>query len=156
MNQHRVAVIRQLTNALRKTFDADYPDLPFRVVYTGPEFQMEATKYPAIYVAYQESNIQNAGLGHRIQAVDVNGMDRLLNQAIAQGAAQFTAMALTPYERDSLLDAISDLLVFSKNGAVAKNTFWKEITDEDFPLVDPQYRDGHAGRSKQYTGSMAV
>jgi hypothetical protein len=132
MNQHRVAIIRQITNALRKTFDADYPDLPFQVVYTGPEFQMEAIKYPAIYVAYQEASIQNAGLGHRIEAIDNSGMDRLLSQAIAQGAVQFTVGALTAYERDSLLDAISDLLIFSKNSSVAKETFWKEITDEDF------------------------
>lgn len=132
MNQHRVAVIRQITNALRKTFDTDYPDLPFKLVYTGPEFQMEATKYPAIYIVYQESNIKNAGLGHRLHAIDTDGTDRLLNQAIAQGAVQFTAMALTAFERDALLDALSDLLIFSKEGASAKNTFWKEITDEDF------------------------
>jgi hypothetical protein len=129
---HRVAVLEQVTNALRKTFDSDYPNLDFRVVYTGPEFQMEAQKYPAIYVAYQESQIRNAGLGHRIQAIDTEGMDRLLKQAIALGAIQFTAVALTPLERDALMDALSDILLFSKGGSAAKSTFWKEINDEDY------------------------
>lgn len=132
MDQHRVAVLSQVTNALRKTFDSDYPDLGFEVVYTGPEFQMEAQRYPAVYVAYQESQIRTAGLGHYIQTVDTQGMDRMLKQSIALGAIQFTAMALTPLERDSLMDALSDLLLFSKGGVAAKATFWKEITDEDF------------------------
>lgn len=132
MNQHRVAIIRQVTNALRKTFDSDYPDLNFRVVYTGPNFQMEAAKYPAVYVSYAETDIRNAGLGHRLEAIDDQGMNRLLLQAIAQGSIQFTVMALTPLERDSLMDAISDLLVFSRHGSSAKQTFWNEIHDEDF------------------------
>jgi hypothetical protein len=131
-NQHRIAVIRQVTNALRKTFDADYPDIGFRVVYTGPNFQMEPEKYPAVYVAYGETSLQSAGLGHRIAAVDEDGMDRLLKQSIAQGTIQFTVMALTPFERDSLLDAVSDLLLFSKDGQISKSVFWKEIHDEDF------------------------
>lgn len=132
MNQHRVAVLRQLTNALRKTFDADYPYVPFELIYTGPEFQMEPEKYPAIYVAYQETSLRAAGLNNRFATIDDQGLDRLLQQAIALGAVQFTAMALTPEERDSLLDALSDILIFSRKASPAKSTFWNEIHGEDF------------------------
>ena len=45
---HRVAVIRQVVNALRKTFDADYPDEMFNATYIGPNFQLDRAKYPAI------------------------------------------------------------------------------------------------------------
>jgi hypothetical protein len=131
---HRVAVIRQVTNALRKTFDGTFPetDLFPNQIYTGPNFQYERQNYPAIYVAYQEQEIKNIGLGHRIRAVDDQGLDRILSQAIASGAIQFTVMALTPLERDTLMDALSDVLVFGKNNQSHKAIFWKEINDADF------------------------
>ena len=129
--RHRTAVIDQVTNALRKTFDSDYPDDMFKVVYTGPNFQMEQQSYPAIYVAYQESSIKNIGLGHRVAAVDTQGFDRLLRQSIAEGSIQLTVMALTPLERDVMLDNLMDAIMFGKDSPT-KNAFWNEIFDEDF------------------------
>lgn len=130
---HRVGVIRQVTNALRKTFDSDYPDPMFRDVYVGPNFQLAREKYPAIYVAYQESNIRQAGLGHKLNIIDDEGLDRVVQQAIAEGAIQFTVMALTPYERDVLLDYVSDILLFSRrDGSVNKSVFWQQIHTADY------------------------
>lgn len=130
-SSHRVAVIRQVTNALRKTFDADYPDQMFRVVYTGPNFQMKRASYPAVYVAYGETSIQNIGLGHRVAGFDAQGQDRLFKQAIAAGTIQFTVMALTPLERDTLMDDLMDVFMFGKEQP-AKSAFWTEIFGEDF------------------------
>jgi len=128
---HRVAVIRQVVNALRKTFDADYPDKMFDTVYIGPEFQMTAERYPAIFVAYQERSIQDIGLGHYFEGIDEQGMDRRFRQAIAQGAIQFTVMAATPYERDTLMDDLMDVIMFGKEDA-NKSAFWNEIFDDDW------------------------
>jgi hypothetical protein len=130
---HRKAVIRQVTNALRKTFDTDYPDEMFRDIYLGPNFQMAREKYPAIYVAYQENDIRQIGLGHLLDVIDDQGMDRVVQQAVARGAIQFTVMALTPLERDTLMDYLADLLLFSrKDDSVSKNVFWREIHDAGY------------------------
>lgn len=128
---HRVAVIRQVVNALRKTFDSDYPDSMFQAVYIGPNFQLTQEKYPAIFVAYQERSIQDIGLGHYVEGTDEQGMDRRFRQALAQGAIQFTVMAQTPLERDTLLDDLMDVIMFGKED-VNKSAFWREIFDDDW------------------------
>jgi len=131
MTSHRVAVISQVSNALRKTFDSNYPDPMFRDIYVGPEFQLAREKYPAVYVRYQESEIKNIGLGHRVAAVDDQGMDRLLRQAIATGSIQFTVMALTPLERDTMMDNLVDLFMFGKE-ETERSAFWTNIFDESY------------------------
>lgn len=124
--------MRQVVNALRKTFDLDYPDQMFQAVYIGPNFQMTPAKYPAIFVAYQESNIRMIGLGHYLDGIDEQGMDRRFRQAIAQGAVQLTVMAQTPLERDTLMDDLMDAIMFGRYAPSVTNTFWNEIVDDDY------------------------
>lgn len=132
---HRVAVLGQVTNALRKTFDADYPDPMFQAVYIGPNYQLARAKYPAIYIAYQENSIQNIGLGHRVSGIDADGMDRTFKQAISRGAIQFTVMAMTPLERDTLMDDLMDVFMFGKENT-NKSAFWNEIFGADFVWLE--------------------
>lgn len=132
---HRVAVIQTVTNALRKTFDGGYPYELFRNIYIGPEFQMELSKYPAIIVRYNERVIRNVGLGHFVEDVDGEGLDRLYQQWWFEGSVVFTVIGRTALERDRLMDHLVDVIGPGKY-ADAVSPFFQEIYDDDFIILN--------------------
>jgi len=140
----RVAVIRQVVNALRKTFDNDYPDTSLRNLYIGPDFQYERSKYPAIIIRFEPTTVRNLGMGHYVVDTDNQGFDRIYHQWYFEGSIAFTVWALSSYQRDVLLDNIMDVIAF---GRYKTNTsaFYNEIYDDDFITLNMQTEDIRPG-----------
>jgi hypothetical protein len=132
---HRTGVIRQIVNALRKTFDTGYPEQVFRDIYVGGEFQMELSRYPAIIVRYQERTIRNMGLGHYVVDEEGDELDRRYQQWYFEGTLIFTIIGRSTYERDLLMDHFVDVVGPGKYRA-STAPFFEELYDDDFIILN--------------------
>ena len=134
--KHRTGVIRQVTNALRKTFDAGFLSDPmFQSVYVGPEFQFEESRFPMVIIRYHETVLRNIGLGHSVQAVDEEGFTQDYRHWYFEGNVVFSVLALNQFERDTLMDAVSNVIGAGRFQA-DMSPFWQEIYDDDFIILN--------------------
>lgn len=129
------ALTREVTDALRDTFDDQYPEEYFRGIYAGPEFQQDRQRYPAIIWRYQIRELKNVGLGHFIQDVDEDtGSEVEWQQWLFWGTATFNALSLTTQGRDELVDNLLAVLAHGRKDPVL-GRFHQDIYDNDWILL---------------------
>lgn len=104
-----------LIEALKLTFDSQYPVAEFQGVRVGMEYPVDTQQYPSIWVDYDDTQaLVKAGIRHE---ETVNPED---NTTVApftrfrfQGYISLTVVALTSLERDRLFDEIVNVVAFS-------------------------------------------
>src|SRR4051794_26890157 len=111
--RYRTTIIRQIILALRDVFNSVYPQTEFASLNIVPKNQLSEIDYPAIVVNYNGGRITNAGVGHREYFPDPQGNVREWGHRRFEGEFEFTAVALSPLERDILVDALVEVLSFS-------------------------------------------
>lgn len=103
-----------LTDAMKVTFDEDYPVAQFQNLKVSIEFPIERTDFPSIWVDFEMAGqLQNAGVAHQELAVG-NTTVGTLSRWRFQGYAVFTIFAFTSLERDLLFDEVLKVLAFGK------------------------------------------
>ena len=113
--QHRRLVYRTIIEALRAAFDGYYNrDRQFTNLKITQEYPYEKVDYPAIVVEYQNTLVANAGVGHREWFHDQDGNLRVWNHNRFEGTLYFTCYALSTLDRDTLADALVELVRFGK------------------------------------------
>ena len=120
-----------LTDGLRQTFDANYPEEDFRNINIGMEFPVEKQDYPAIWVDYiPVGDLRKVGIGH-IEYDEGPTRARSFTRWEFQGHASFTVLALTSFERDRLHDEVVRVMAFGKE-IPATNEYRSYIEENEF------------------------
>lgn len=102
-----------LVDAMRQTLDAEYPEGDFRDIRVSIEYPVEQEDYPSIWVDFHATaNLEIAGINHREYDVGDADESRPFSRWRFQGAASYTAVALTSLERDRLLDQLIRIMAF--------------------------------------------
>ena len=131
----RTALTREVTDALKATFDSSFPEVGLQDLNVGPEFQREKASYPMIYIVFQERLLSNEGLGHFVESFDdETGETKRYQQWYFQGSLTFNCLALTSQGRDELADNLLNVLAFGKANPFYKK-FHDDIYDNDWILM---------------------
>lgn len=128
---YKVGIKEEIINALRLVFDKDtYPDKTYAgKVYIGSEYPNTEIQYPMIIIRYQPSLLKNIGIAHYELDVD-NPLQKLLHWRF-QGSLQFQVNALTPLDRDSIIDGLLTILAFGPEIPSFQN-FRYQVMDQTF------------------------
>lgn len=103
------------TQALRATFDDNFPDEDFRNLRIGMEYPVKAQDYPSIWVDFDPvGTLTVAMIGADEYSPRTDGGFDTLYRWNAAGSLSFTVVALTSLERDRLFDAVASVLAFSR------------------------------------------
>ncbi len=104
-----------LVEALKKTFDGDFPDPDFRGINVSIEYPVEPQHYPGIWVDYTDSaSLRAAGIDHfEFTEPGDSGYVRRFTRWRFAGYASFTVVALTSLERDRLFDQLVRVMAFT-------------------------------------------
>jgi hypothetical protein len=102
-----------LVEAMKRTFDADFPEPDFRNLRVGIEFPFDQQDYPGIWVDFTPtSELAVAGIAHVEHAVGEGGVVRPYTRWRYGGMASYTMVALTSFERDRLFDEVVKVMAF--------------------------------------------
>lgn len=126
-----------LVEAIKQTFDDEYPVPEFRGIHASIEFPMERQQYPGIWVDFNPvGNIQRAGIAH-VEYADPSdeGHSRQFTRWRFQGEASFTIVAMSSLERDRLHDEMVRVIAFGTEQA-STSQFRSYIEDNEFIAVD--------------------
>lgn len=123
-----------LREALKRTFDADYPNADFVDLHTTLSFPAEEQDYPGIWVGFEPGGqLETAGIDHREYMTDANtGKDFRVRRWRYTGQATYTIVALSNLERDRLFDEVVKILAFSSENP-ERATFRQYV--ETNPLI---------------------
>lgn len=126
-----------LTEAIKTTFDAEYPVAEFRDLHASIEFPFEKQNYPGLWVDYNPvGSLQIAGVNHYEYAQDEGSPTaRRYTRWYFKGHATFTVVALTSLERDRLYDEMVRVMAFGREDA-ATSQFRSYIEDNEFLAVN--------------------
>lgn len=105
-----------LVQAMKATFDNDFPVQEYRNLPIGIEYPEEAAHYPGIWVDFDlAGDLSIAGIGHReyIEQV-IDGQDRWgeVTRWTFEGSATFTIVSLSALSRAKLLDEVIRIIGF--------------------------------------------
>lgn len=104
-----------LVEAVKRVFDADYPEADFRDVHVSMEYPDALAHYPGVWVDFQPGmdGLQAAGIGHvEWSGEGDDGSRRQFTRWRFGGSAQFTCVAMTSLERDRLVDEFIKIIAF--------------------------------------------
>lgn len=125
-----------LVQAVKNTFDQDYPVSDFRNIRTSIEFPVDPQDYPGIWVDWEDTGaVRIAGIGHHeFSDPAQDGSRRRFTRWRFQGTAQFTVVALSSLERDRLYDEMVRVLAFGNYAVDAPqiNAFRQTIENNEF------------------------
>lgn len=126
-----------LTEAIKITFDADYPVAEFRGLHASIEFPFEKQNYPGLWVDYNPVGaLQVAGVGHYEYDPNESGTSaRRFTRWMFKGYATFTVVALSSLERDRLYDEVVRVMAFGDEQS-ATSDFRSYIEDNEFLAVN--------------------
>lgn len=142
-----------VVNALRMTFDAEYPNEDFRQVNCSVEFPVQSEHYPAIWVGYDDdSPLTIAGISHRELIPDGAGGWRQGTRWRFEGYVSFTTIALTSQERDALYDEMVRVIAFgAQSTATQQFRRYVEVGNDliaanfTFDTIDPRGENAAPG-----------
>lgn len=102
-----------LVEAIKLTFDNDYPETDFRDIRCSLEYPLDKQDYPGIWVDYEDTkSLQTAGVDH-MERVDIAGSpEQRYRRWEFAGYASFTIVALSSLERDRLFDELVRVIAF--------------------------------------------
>ena len=120
-----------LVEAVKRTFDDEYPVAEWRNVKVGIEYPIDPQDYPGIWVDYDDTDaLKIAGVG-QIEFAETSGGPVPFTRWKFTGYASYTVVALSSFERDRLYDELVRVLAF---GLLNQGTedFRKTIEDNEF------------------------
>lgn len=122
-----------VVEALRDTFDGDYPNADFQNINVSVEYPILKSQYPNLWVTYDDSaELSIASIGHLETTFDVSTQTYTqVNRWRFQGTVTITIAALSSLERDRLYDEVVRTFAFGGQN-VALNVFREKIEDNDF------------------------
>jgi len=131
--QYKVGIIQQTIQALRAVYKSPtFPDPELsQKINIEIEYPIIQTRFPAIYVTFNENKVIDGGLGNYTIEDDDSGTPHFFRQWIFEGLINFNIMALDPLERDTLSASLVDIFAFGTD-MTAFQPFYDEIYDEDF------------------------
>jgi hypothetical protein len=135
-----------LTEAIKRTFDADYVNRDFRQIHASVEFPMEKQNYPGIWVDFSPiGNLQTVGIGH-IEYADPSDTQhsRRFTRWRFQGEASFTCVALSSLERDRLYDELIRVMAFGTESSQTSE-FRSYIENNEFLAVNFDFDEISSG-----------
>jgi hypothetical protein len=95
-----------LVEALRATFDGNYPEPDFRDLKVSIEYPVDQADYPGIWVQYDDTQeLTIAGIGH-VEYVERDGAELPVTRWRFGGTLTMTIAALSSLERDRLYDEL--------------------------------------------------
>jgi hypothetical protein len=126
-----------LTEAMKKTFDAEYPVEDFRNLLVSIEYPSEKEDYPSIWVDFDPTaELETMGIDHHeVSDPSIDGEVRKFERWRFQGYASYTVVALTSIERDRLFDEVVRVMAFGKEVA-STSEFRNYIEDNEFLAVN--------------------
>jgi hypothetical protein len=149
---YKIGVKREIVNALKPLFGADFPIPEFRNnVYVGLEYPMTEVDYPAIYITYRERTLKSAGLGHVEYTVDDGGTPFQAKRFYFDGQVSFNIIALSQGTRDRLASALINVLAFGET-MPEFTSFWEDLDDSDY--VDVQLNKENIYPGGDQTGGV--
>lgn len=109
-------LVTLLTQAVRGTFNANYPVPEFRNIHVSPEFPLVREDYPAIWVDFEPTGpVQTAGIDSFLYTEpDENDVVHAYKKWLFRGYATYTCMALSVYERDRIFDEVVKMIAFAQ------------------------------------------
>jgi hypothetical protein len=124
--------LRYLTTAvleaLKTTFDVEYPNVKFRDINISLEYPVKQQNYPGIWVGYEDASpLSIAGIAHR--EIDPEGHP--YTRWKFAGHVTYTVVAFTSQERDELYDELVRTIAFGAQ-SVATSQFRTAIETNDF------------------------
>jgi hypothetical protein len=109
---HVKAMVRE---AVKNTFDSQYPVEQFRNVWCSIEYPNQPQNYPGIWVDYDDAKpLEVAGISH----VEADDEGRPYTRWKFGGHASFTVAAFTSYERDLLYDELVRVIAFGRQNTL--------------------------------------
>lgn len=104
-----------VVEALRATFDGNYPDEDFRSLKVGIEYPVDQAAYPGIWVNYDDTQeLTIASIGGGVEMADLDGHDVPVTRWRFGGTLSFTVTALSSLERDRLFDELVKVIGFAR------------------------------------------
>jgi hypothetical protein len=105
-----------IVEALRATFDIDYPEVDFRTLKCSIEYPVAQADYPGIWVNYADtSQLVTAGIGHfELLDDEDSGEEIRVTRWRFGGEITLTVVALSSLERDRLYDEVVRTLAFAR------------------------------------------
>lgn len=101
-----------LVGALRRTFDAEYPDADFRGLRVGIEYEVTAQGWPGVMVDFNfVGPLSSIGVGH-YEDETVDGATRTWTRWRFSGQVSLTVFALSSLERDRIFDQLVRVVAF--------------------------------------------
>lgn len=127
-----------LTEAIKRTFDADYPIEQFRNLHASIEFPALRQNYPGIWVDFDPTDVRIAGIGHVEETEGEDGSWSRFKRWRFGGNATFTLVAMTSLERDLLLDEVVKVIAFGEETA-QRSEFRAYVEDNEFVRLNLQF-----------------
>lgn len=122
-----------LTEAIKRTFDAEYPEPDFRNIYVSPEWPIDKANYPGIWVDFEPTQeLEIVGVSH-VEHTEPSpaGARRSFTRWRFTGHAVYTIVALTSLERARLFDEVVRVMAFGTEQAQTSE-FRSYIQDNEF------------------------
>lgn len=117
INIYMKELVTLLTQAVRLTFDSNFPIPEFQNIHVSPEFPILREDYPAIWVDFEPTGpLITAGIGgtNLYTEPDENDVVHAYKKWLFRGYATYTIMALTSLERDRIFDEVVKMIAFAQ------------------------------------------
>lgn len=101
-----------VVEALQAVFE-DHPDALLRDIKVRLQSSFEEADYPTIVVGFQESSVNDAGIGHYERVQDTSGQWYKQRRKHYYGNLTFTISALSTLDRDLISDAFVETVMMS-------------------------------------------
>lgn len=137
-----------LVLALNKVFDANYPVEKLRGIHVSIEYPIESQHYPSIWVDFEDSVLQNAGIDH---SEEDEGGGRFLRWRF-EGHVSFTIASLTSLERDTIFDELVKVLAFGRSSD-ALNAFREFIENNEYIAMNIDFDEIQVGGNAATPGT---
>lgn len=111
--------------ALREVFGATYSDDRLRNLHASIEFPVDRQEYPGIWVDFEESAVQNAGVAHYEEQEDGG----IAYRWRFQGNVSYTIVAMSSLERDRIFDELVRIIAFSR--ASEENAAFRDFIENN-------------------------
>lgn len=140
--KYKRLIKRTLVSAFKTVFSIEYPDPQLRGLYISTEYPLKREQFPALIVNYDESSVQNAGVGHIENIQNDNFLTVPAKHFRFEGSLSLTCYALSPLDLDILTDSVVELLAFGRLDSLMNRFFdavYSEVADSAQITVHSDY-----------------
>lgn len=142
-----------IVEALRATFDVDYPQADFQKIQIGIEYPATQTEYPGLWVNYEDTDeVQIAGIGHKEFIAKTGNVYSEVTRWKFAGQISITCVAMTSLERDRLYDEVVRTFAFGRENQ-ALSQFRDKIESNDFIAMNINFDSFQPNGDNQTQGT---